>query len=189
LYEYMEDRGAGFNAWALKRPAMTAKEAMNAAVEEIATQGHDTVAAWAGHLIMKKPARFALTLEAFERLTKGGRCTLGVPAPASSPYPDVPNAIIRWEDRWFDQSIVNGGRPKGYVSIRKKGLRSGHVGPLAKAVRKYMLSLGMTRGTCIPCSYKTKPLVCVLQKHTATYRGGKLVTGLDLDGLTVFAQR
>tara|TARA_B100001094_G_C18161219_1_gene789473 strand:- start:505 stop:1809 length:1305 start_codon:yes stop_codon:yes gene_type:complete len=189
LYGYMEDRGAGFNAWALKRPKMTAAEAMNAAVEEIATQGHDTVAAWAGHLIMNNADRFDLTLKAFDRLTKGGTKVLSYgQSKQEFEAGQVPNAVIDWSGSWFDRSVAGGGRPTGYVPIRRKGLGPNDVGAIAKAVRAAAIKNDWARGTCVPCSYKTRPLVAVFQKHTATYRGGKLVTGLDLNGLTVFAR-
>ena len=202
LYGHMSDQGVGINAWALKRPAMTAAQAMDLAVEEVRGQEPDTFALWAGHLIKGNAARFDLALKAYRRICKG--CERRVdpgqdlehgssPSPAPSSHspllPSPPHCSIDWDGRWHDERVASGGRPSGFVSIRRKGMSARSVGPLARAIRSHAIRQGWPRGTCVPCSYKTRSLVGVLQKHTATYKGGRLVTGLDLDGLTIFAQR
>lgn len=188
LYPYMSSRGAGVNMWALERPGMSASEALDLAVEAVAQQGHNVFAGWAGHLIMNKPARFELALKAFERVCRGGpRVDEGVRVEAWGNPP--PGFAVDWSELTHLPHIAPGGRPAGYVPIKKVGLTSRDVAPLAKYTRGIMLDKGLPRGSCVPATYKTRRLLCCLQKHTATYRRGKLITGLNCDGLTIFAQQ
>jgi hypothetical protein len=190
LYEHMTDRGAGLNLWALRRPGMSAEEAMDRAVEEVRGQGHNTVAGWAGHLIARNSARFDLTVRAFDRLCNGGPAVVTRSPPGGGAWPnDPPGARVLWGEWWRDEAIAGGGRPSGYVPIRAAGLNARDVGGLARVVRGEVMRRGWGRGACVPCVFKSRRLVCVLQRHTATYRGGVLVRGLDLDGLTIFAKR
>jgi hypothetical protein len=188
LYKYMSSRGAGVNLWALKRPGMSASEALDLAVEAVAAQGHNVFAGWAGHLIMNNPARFELALRAFERVCgRGGRVDS---SKARGEWGDPPPGCdVLWSELTHIESIAQGGRPGGFVPLRQVGLTSKEVGALAKYTRRIMLSKGLPRGSCVPAILNTKRLLCCLQKHTATYRQGKLVSGLDLDGLTIFAQK
>ena len=197
LYKWMSSRGAGVNLWALKRPTMTAARALDLAVEEVRSQNHNVFAGWAGHLIARNAARFDLALRAFDRVTNNGarvNTRLVEPKQIAALACGVwgeppPGAWVRWDDIKIIESVAQGGRPPGWSPIKTVGLTAGQLGPLAKYVRGEMIRNGCARGTAVEVVLFSKKLICVLQKHTATYRGGRLVTGLDLDGLTIFAQR
>jgi len=189
LYPYLDTTGAGLNLWALKRPQMQAAQALDLAVEQVRLQPHGWVGGWAGHLIMNNSARFELALRMYDRLCLGGVRVLdgGGSAAAAAQWPDnPPGADVKWRGVWVDPKVADGGRPAGCVRIRAVGLTARDVGRLARVVRKVCLQRGWIRGTCVPVTFKTRSLVCVFQKHTATWVGGKTVLG-DYDGLTVFA--
>ncbi len=108
---------------------------------------------------------------------------------ASTPFPDNPDGVlIHWDRRFDCPEIANGGRPVGFGSVKGLDLDRGAYTDAAKVIRSVCRARGWTRGKCVPFTLASNgaQMIGVYQKHTATYINGRLQTGLDLDGLTVF---
>ena len=164
-------------------------EAFRKASDASLRLGCDGVMGWACHLwdsSKKKGEKeyLRLVLDEVRYLTQSARPE----AWDDKGWPEAPRgAVIRWDEMWDDPKVRGGGRPKGFRTVKGLGLDAGLFGRVARVIRAEALERGWERGACVPFDQEGREMVGVFQKHTATWRGGKLISGLDLDGLTVFA--
>ena len=165
-------------------------EAFRKASDASLRLGADGVMGWACHLWdspKKKGEKeyLRLVLEEVRYLTQSRRPE----GWEDKGWPEAPGgAVIRWDELWDDPKVRGGGRPKGYRTVKGLGLDASLFGRVARVLRAEALERGWERGACVPFEQEGREMVGVFQKHTATWRGGKLISGLDLDGLTIFAR-
>jgi len=190
----LHELGLGLNSWMLDRSGpdvpvelrMTAAAAMHRAVEAALDVGAEQVGFWAGHLINSDSAvekhRWELTLSAIRRLKGTGPAILTAPEPATPTSPE--GVHFKWDEQFEDRSIIRGGRPDGYRSLR--GVQGAPRAEYTEAAT-YLRARDQPLGTCTPFETQDWKLLGVDQLHYQTFRGGKRVdVPGGIHGITVF---
>ena len=96
---------------------------------------------------------------------------------------------ICWSRMFFAPEVAQGGRPFGWSRVREEPTLDKNMFTIAAKHIRSKVHGKFQRGTCVPFDMGGFHMLGVYQKHTATYRNGRRVDGLDLSGLTVFVQR
>lgn len=183
LEPWLSEVGIGINGWKLKRPSMTAVEAMDAAVEGVLSTGAERIAIWAGHLMDGDSNidqnRFDLACAAYRRACLGQQRVTGAD--------EHVNAQVFWSRKWVDSNIARGGVPKGYALPGQMGLKSKVASfiPIVKQIRAKLIAERAPLGTCVPFVHKSRDCVVCLQHHPWTIKNGKRVYG-KFKGATLF---